>query len=562
MIKFIFILLSVSLSAQAHQNSVTDNGKKMFLPDPRINILLENSSSYVSQNTTRDIVSEVLAAWNQQSNHLQMNLGETTKFKIRFENDFSRYGSAVVGVTEINYNKEGAIQRATIKLNNNMHLSTTKAAHNLGSIYLGDVLSHEIGHLIGLNHSEVLNASMFFESFPGQHTLSQDDVAGVRTLYGPAGGRISGTVMGGKSIPVLGAQVKAISRISGQAISTVSDEYGRFVVEGLDLNDSYYLYISPTLKVNDLPPYYANTQNNFCPTTYQGGFFTACGISERGSAQSIVLTSQQRSVDVGVVSISCSLRSSPEYANAKLEEEPESLVIWEASENVYEKNHIGYFFKSADWSKWDKFRLDLRNVNNGSNNRYLKINLIAYPFGNPLEYELKIVRNGVEVDTLKAHYNSILETFNTNISYDLFLADPDDYEVHVRARNLSVDCYVEDKICRRWIYPALDLFTGARALPYLLSMGVMEGVSPLFNTEVLMSDNRSCLEAPFTYEVQRNIASQSDEPPAKTAEQMSCGTIEPPSQNPPAGGGLMTMCLGFMLASLALVIKKNKNTLS
>lgn len=509
----------------------------------------------------------MLSTWSNEVGQLQLSLVSTNSpFKIRFENDFSRYGSAVVGITEINYNKEGAIQKATIKLNNNLFFSSSKTAHKLRSIYLGDVLSHEVGHMIGLNHSEVLDSTMFFESFPGHHTLSTDDVAGVRSLYDTGWGRITGTVMGGKFIPVMGAQVKAISRITGEVVSTVSNESGRFDIQGLNLNDSYYLYISPTVKVSDLPPYFANTQNNFCPGSYRGGFFTACGSEEAASAQAITLSHAKKSMEVGIVSINCSLRSSPEYASSKLQDDPGPIQLWHGEDTINEKNHIGYFFSSDNWSKWDKFRLDLARIDNLGNDKSLRINLVAHPFGNPQEYELKILKNGEVLKNLGASENVVSLTYHTNISYDLALAYPydlADYEVHIRARNLSEDCdFSEERVCTHWTFPALDLFTTAHELPYLLSLGVMQGDDqPLFNTKAALSDNRSCLQAPFTYEVKRNIAHAEDEPSHKDSAQMSCGTIEPPSQNPPAGG-LMTLCLGFMLASLSLLAKKTKNTLS
>ncbi len=565
--KNLLFLWVISTAALAHQNNVTDIGKGMFLPNPKINLQLQNTFPYLPAETTVDIINESLQEWNQSQTNLNLNLVDTgSVFKIRFDSDFSRYGPGVVGITEVNYNTEGAIQKATIKLNNQMFFSNSKSAHAMGGVYLGDVISHEVGHLIGLGHSEVINSTMFFESFPGQFSLSKDDQAGARSLYGNGSGRIKGTIMGGTHIPVLGAQVKAISRISGEAISSVSNENGQFEISGLDINDSYYLYVSPTVKINDLPPYFANTQNNFCPTSYQGGFFTACGIEDGGSAQAITLTSASKSVDVGIVSINCSLRSSPEYARFKIESDSEPLLLWDSTrESVNEKNHIGYFFQSETWSEWDKFKLDLTSVDTLGGNKYLRINFISYPFANPLEYELKIMKEGDELMTLGISEDTVTRTFNNNITYDLPLnLHPHDYEIHIRARNLKTNC--NEGVCSRWTFPALDQFVSTQQYPYLLSLGLMVGSGssavPLFNTEQYLSDNSSCLDGPFTYEVRRNAPLVQEEIKQEGSTQMSCGTIEPPSSNPPAGGGLMSLCLGFMLASLSLLVKKDKNTLS
>lgn len=567
--KGLLILFLLPGIALAHQTSVTDSGKGLFLANPQIGIELKNNPSSLSSAQTSQIVQEIIDNWNNLQTRLKLSLvTQQPAFQIRFENDFSRYGSAVVGVTEINYNKEGAIQKAIIKLNNQTDFHFSKSAHVFNKKYLGDVLSHEIGHLIGLGHSEVFNATMFFESFPGQHIFSKDDIAGVRTLYSSGHGRITGTIMGGNHIPVLGSQVKAISRLTGEVISGISNEEGRFEITGLDLNDSYYLYISPTIRVNDLPPYYVNTQSNFCPARYKGGFFTPCGVEQSGSAHSITLTSSQRSIDVGVVSISCSLRSSPEYALSKIEEESEPLLIWDSfMDGSNEKNHIGYFLSSESWSKWDKFKADLRNISNTSTDKFLRIGLVSYPFGNLLEYELKILQDEKEIITLRMNEDVVTQTFNNNIFYDLplsYFIEQNEFEIHIRARNLRNNC--SEGFCATWTYPAIDQFIIHQEYPYLLALGLMEGTvfskNALFNTGQMLSDNSSCLEGPFTFRVERNkpvLKEFTKEPQDST--QLSCGTLEPPSNSPP-GGGLLSLCLGFMMASLTLLLKKTKKTLS
>lgn len=564
--KLFFFLLAISSGVLAHQNTVSDSGKGMSLPNPVVGLELKNNPTYISYEQTSSIVQETFQQWNQTQANLKLSLTQANPhFQIQFDNSFDRYGPGVVGITEMSYSKEGQIQKAIIRLNNNTNLSSSRAAHVFGGIYLGDVLSHEIGHMVGLGHSEVLESTMYFESFPGQQSLAMDDIAGVRSLYSSGHGVISGTVMGGNQVPVLGAQVKAISRLSGEAVSAVSDENGKFFITGLDLNDSYYLYVSPTVKVNDLPPYYANTQNNFCPGSYKGGFFTACGVEEAGQAQAITLTHSRKSVDVGVVSISCELRSSPDYARSKVEEDMEPVLIWDSfSETVNERNQIGYFFKTPEWSKWDKFRIDLRNIPNQSADKKLRIGLINYSFGNLLEYELKVFQDEMEITSVGMRENLVTQTYSNNIFVEIpldYLMSQNEYTVHIRARSLVSDCFETDGYCGRWVYPAVSLLTRNDQYPYLLTMGLYASGQPLFNTEQQLSDNVSCLQGPFTYAVERNIVHNEDEPMKKAAEQMSCGTIEPPSNSPPHQG-LMSLCLGFMLACLSIFIKKDKKTLS
>jgi hypothetical protein len=49
------------------------------------------------------------------------------------------------------------------------------------------VALHEIGHLLGLDHSTVPRSVMFPTYGGARRALSQDDIAGIRSLYGRRG---------------------------------------------------------------------------------------------------------------------------------------------------------------------------------------------------------------------------------------------------------------------------------------------------------------------------------------------------------------------------------------
>ena len=58
-------------------------------------------------------------------------------------------------------------------------------------VYLEDVLTHELGHALGLNHSTAADATMYpSTSYCSQamRTLASDDIAGVQALYGVSSG--------------------------------------------------------------------------------------------------------------------------------------------------------------------------------------------------------------------------------------------------------------------------------------------------------------------------------------------------------------------------------------
>jgi len=93
-----------------------------------------------------------------------------------------------------------------------------------GSSDLQTVVTHEIGHFLGLDHSAVVKATMFPFASPLERTLSYDDVAAIAILYPKSSadfptGNISGRVVMSDGTPVFGAHVFADSATAALAYS-------------------------------------------------------------------------------------------------------------------------------------------------------------------------------------------------------------------------------------------------------------------------------------------------------------------------------------------------------
>ena len=192
---------------------------------------------------------------------------------------------------------------------------------NAGYFDIQSVITHEIGHVLGLLHSGVVSSTMFFTLGQGTkvRTLEQDDKSWVSYCYPSAAynstyGSISGNITygyGGQ--PVAGALVYAINASKKDSVHTYSDASGNYLVPGL-IPGSYYIYIEPldgnvngyNLRPGNISSYiYANTVY----TDYPGEFYS--GSSESNNEANDIQT--QVSVSVGTTTKSINLITNQDH---------------------------------------------------------------------------------------------------------------------------------------------------------------------------------------------------------------------------------------------------------
>lgn len=561
--RFLWVLLIlVATSSWAHQSSLSSGGNELFWSNPNVPITIRTNTSDMSSTDVRTIIQNSMAQWNNSAS-ARITEGSSQN-EIRFVSNFP-YGSAVLGVTELTYNSSGAVQRAVISLNDDYDFQANPGLYSAGQVYLGDVVTHEMGHLFGLSHSEVLNSSMFYSAYSGQSTVALDDRSGIRQKYDSSFGSIIGYTKGGSShIGVLGVHVQAISRKTGEVSGAISDETGYFKLGGLDLDDTYYLYTSPVKNVDSLPGYFSNVQTEFCPASYVGSFFSACGRENDGKPQGITLTALNPAVDVGEVSIHCALKSDEDYSVQKLQSSFSPVTIFDyADEPKNEKAFVGWFRASAvnSWSAADVLNIDLTNFTNvGGYPKYVKISLVSFPLGSQLEYQMSVKKNGVtQPSAARAlSYSSATETYNPDfeafLPLDATLSN-NHFEVSLKSKRLS-NTYAAQT------FPSYIQFASDQYLPYLIIASLWENTGtqlrPLLDTGVLLSDNYACLDAPFTYAVSkaRNVNDDSSLTGSAGATAAGCGTIDPPDGGP--GSSLPLIALGFMLMLLPSLLSKSR----
>jgi hypothetical protein len=135
------------------------------------------------------------------------------------------------GRTRVFSDSGGAIVEADIALNPNELFSSDGTP---GTYDLESTFTHEVGHLLGLEHSAVIGATMQprqalngVYGLPAftQRTLSADDAAGARALYGSkagtgsVSGKLIGNAVAGLSQPIFGGHVFAEDVLTGRLIA-------------------------------------------------------------------------------------------------------------------------------------------------------------------------------------------------------------------------------------------------------------------------------------------------------------------------------------------------------
>lgn len=158
------------------------------------------------------------------------------------------------------FNRRGIITESDIVLNPFAQFSTDGTA---GMFDLEATLTHEIGHLLGLEHSSVIGATMFehqgkngIYSLPNfsPRTLAEDDVSRIRALYGVKTadenccGSISGKLSFSTGKSAEGFQVWAEDVASGRVLTGIlTGADGSFHLEGLPVG-KYRVFAQERLK--------------------------------------------------------------------------------------------------------------------------------------------------------------------------------------------------------------------------------------------------------------------------------------------------------------------------
>ncbi len=172
---------------------------------------------------------------------------------------FSGDSTDISARTRVFYDNKGFITEADIVLNPYQQFSTDGS---IGTFDLEATITHEIGHLLGLDHSFVIGAAMYVNhGFNGVYglssfssrTLSDDDIVRVRAIYGSpfqteiCCGLITGDLKDENEEPLVGAKIWFENMNDGRVVaSTITDQKGRYSVDGLADGDYFAFAKTPS----------------------------------------------------------------------------------------------------------------------------------------------------------------------------------------------------------------------------------------------------------------------------------------------------------------------------
>ena len=242
------------------------NGTPLYWSDPQnIGIVISSTGSADIDDTSEETaLRNAIDAWNDAggstarlvedsspTSQARTDWDSSTIHLMLFdENNVSGYfpgGSSTVAITPVWFYSSGLIDDADVLFNGKNFNFTTRAEG--GRFDVQDVATHELGHLIGFDHSGWAGSTMYpyVDSTVILHrSLSSDDVHAMRAAY-PDGSysSIRGNVRrAGDDSIVVGAHVVVRGSDGRPVAAALTNASGVFTVDGLAA-DTYTLYATP-----------------------------------------------------------------------------------------------------------------------------------------------------------------------------------------------------------------------------------------------------------------------------------------------------------------------------
>jgi hypothetical protein len=579
---FILVLLIFFTETEAYLVSKGTFGKQVKWNNSQSNTELYFNASNawgVSESTLQTIAANSASQWNfisgvSISKNTSAGKNQAGLNEMYFSDDPSVFNSSNINVMAITLTSfletDGFITEADILINENYSVVTSINDTN----YIGNIITHEMGHFLGLDHGQTIGSTMFYGLSRGQNQISDDDKTGLYSIYNSSNASrksISGKVVGGKKLyGVYGASVEAISQSTGKIIgSTVSETDGSFSIDGLPINDKYFLYTKPTY-ASGLPKRYKGIKNDFCDggKSYRGSFFQACGGGNEGYPQAVSLTSSN--VNVGNVTVRCNLDVPPVYFQKKSNGDNDFNLI-SSINNGIGNSFVGFFSNQEinSGSSSDTFKIDLSSLtttdwnNLDSGSLYLELHVLNQAFYSSFKANVEIANN-LGTQTPSAKYELKPDGW---IDIDTTIRTPID---KVTVANNAFTITITPEKMSPSVTPASFPASALQILPdysnfvdeltfYLVDSQIVKSngdgtYSQVSAKSYVLSDNSSCSDANNTYQLS-NYSTSTMASAEKRSAVLGCGMIDT-DNNSDDSNGPIGMIVGFSLAFLLFLLSK------
>jgi hypothetical protein len=540
--------------AYTYTNSNSGKNVKWKKRNSQVLVHVDTNSDYFSPSEILSIFSESLTSWN---NSMPYSLVQTTNpgtnhdASLVFTSDPRYFSNGVVAVTKVSFQESsGVVYDASILVNESINqqslLTSHKSLSSGGFAYLGDVLTHELGHLLGLGHSEVYNSSMVFSLFKNQHEIESDDKHAIMNLYdvSQTSNKIYGKVTGGGGNPVYGAHVQLISLKKNNIVSGVfTGVEGNFSFANLDADDQYILYMEKIKHLDALDDNLAKSTSRYCNSqSFVPSFLSSCDSSKKG--ESVIFDfSESRNINVGNFTIRCSNQVKADYLYEKSQSQSYELDMIRTR-----ATHTGYFTENQIKGISpiiDRYHLDLRSIpmDDFLSNK-LRLNFMGNKLGSMFLADIKVKNLETNIEqTYSFSSDAVTGRVNSELQIELPLSlieGENNFEISI-VPSIMTESQKEE------IFAIPSLMGKGLSLYHITAQILLDDL-PLV-VDQFYRDNSSCREGTVSHKIIEGASSFGDAAPVNP-EAFSCASVSTDNNH----NGFFSILLGFSIIILGFFI--------